>query len=678
LTAQVLCRGLSMCEVLLVLLIEDCEEDALRVLRELRRGGYDAVSDRVATAADLAAALDRQAWDVIISNRSMPKFSGMAALEIVRQRDSNIPFILVSGMICAETAVAAMKAGANDYLLKQSLGRLAPAVQRGIQQARARKQAEDELRKAQGKLEGRVTQLTAELAQANAALQLEVAQRQRAEGEAKQANQATSVFLANMSHEIRTPMTALVGYADLLLYPEQTASDRLNHVNVIRRNADHLLAVINDMLDISKIEAGKMTIERIACQPRQILADVASLMRVRAAEKGLSFSVGSTGAIPAKIFSDPARLRQILMNVIANAIKFTETGGIRVNVELVQDLPQPMLRFQISDTGIGLSCEHLARMFKPFEQADGSTTRKFGGSGLGLTISKRLATMLGGDIAVESELGRGSRFSFTAMTGPLDGVEMLHNAHEAIAGELELGRDERQLNGSVLLAEDGPDNQQLLSAYLRRAGCQVTVAGNGRIAFDAAMDAARAGKAFDVILMDMQMPELDGYGAASLLRSKGYTGAIVAVTAHAMIEDRDKCLNAGCTDYLAKPISRQVLVATVARYCKPTGNGPVQSSADDEVLRELLPNFIDHLPQQVDKLRTQILHQNLEELAKTVHQLKGTGGLYGFFSISECSTRLEQSIKKAESLEAVKQTVDELVALIRRVERYDRAKESAR
>jgi len=385
------------------------------------------------------------------------------------------------------------------------------------------------------------------------------------------ANRAKSEFLANMSHEIRTPMTAILGYADLMLEPEQTPSDQLNSLNTIRRSGAHLLTVINDILDLSKIEASEMKMEQIACAPCQIMADIASSMPVKAKEKNLAFEVKLDGMIPQTIQSDPTRLRQILTNLVGNAIKFTEAGGVRLIVSLADpaDSANPRLKFDVIDSGIGMTPVQMERLFQPFAQGDSSTTRKYGGTGLGLTISRRLAHALGGEITVNSTPGQGSIFTLTIATGSLAGIRLLSRCSEAIA---ELGQlhapDAVRLDGRILLAEDGLDNQALISHYLRKAGAEVAIADNGRIACEMVAQAMNDANApdFDVILMDMQMPELDGYGAAAKLRSRGYRGPIIALTAHAMAADRDKCIRAGCTDYLTKPVTRQVLLETVRRH----------------------------------------------------------------------------------------------------------------
>jgi len=397
-----------------------------------------------------------------------------------------------------------------------------------------------------------------------------------AEAEAQAASASKSEFLANMSHEIRTPMTAILGYTELLAADgdrERTPPHRLEYIDTIHRNGEHLLAIINDILDLSKIEAGKMTVERTATDPVQLVHDVLSLMDVKAAGKGLTLRACFETAVPARMQSDPVRLRQILVNLLGNAIKFTEVGSVTLKVAC--DPGSQALKIDVVDTGIGLSPEQTAKLFQAFTQADASTTRKFGGTGLGLRISKRLAEMLGGDIAVTSRQGSGSTFSLTVATGPLNDAEMV-TADQAAPVMRETARsvgasvivpETPPLAGlRILLAEDGPDNQRLISFHLRKAGAEVRIAENGRIAVEMLTQDGTLGGALlcpppvDLLLTDMQMPELDGYGAARLLRSKGCTMPIVALTAHAMSGDADKCIQAGCDGYASKPIDRARLV----------------------------------------------------------------------------------------------------------------------
>ncbi|MFC1758126.1 PAS domain S-box protein [Planctomycetota bacterium] len=387
---------------------------------------------------------------------------------------------------------------------------------------------------------------------------------------AESSNRAKSEFLANMSHEIRTPMTAILGFTDLLLDSVEKPED-IDAVRTVKDNGDYLIDLINDILDLSKIEAGKIEMELIECSAHEIVADVASLMRVRAAAKGLPLDVRFDGPIPMKIQSDPTRLRQILINIVGNAIKFTETGSVQIVARLLNEIgEEPKLQFDVIDTGIGIAESDVEKLFMAFTQVDNSTTRRFGGTGLGLTISKRLVEALGGEMFVVSTVGKGSTFSFLVPTGPLDDVKWAQNASEATVASVDVivdDEDESPLTDRrILLAEDGPDNQRLIGFVLKKAGAEVTLADNGKIGLEMATAAKSEGRPFDVILIDMQMPVLDGYSATRRLREEGCTQPIIALTAHAMPTDRQKCLDAGCDDYAAKPIDRKKLISLVARY----------------------------------------------------------------------------------------------------------------
>ncbi len=383
---------------------------------------------------------------------------------------------------------------------------------------------------------------------------------------AETANKSKSEFLANMSHEIRTPMTAILGYADLLVDPSSPPKDRAEYISTIRRNGEHLLSIINDILDLSKIEADHLVLEATDMAPAQLIEEVVLSLRPRAYGKSLKVETEVTFPIPRTITGDPLRLRQILVNLVGNAIKFTESGTVKVKLGF--DKASGSLQFHVIDTGIGLAPEEKARLFQPFTQADTTVSRKFGGTGLGLTISQRLVKLMGGEITIESEKGKGSTFSFALPVGvPAPEALMLFPANRPVADrEIKPQVDLAGFGARVLLAEDGPDNQRLISFLLRKAGLSVVVAENGRVAIDT-LDRARAvGDRFDLIFMDMQMPILDGYSATRELRAKGVRTPIIALTAHAMSSDRDKCLAAGCDDYATKPIDRGALLALCERY----------------------------------------------------------------------------------------------------------------
>ncbi|MCC6425424.1 MAG: response regulator [Phycisphaerales bacterium] len=405
---------------------------------------------------------------------------------------------------------------------------------------------------------------------------------------AQDAHRTKSAFLANMSHELRTPMTAILGYSDLLFETHHTPEARQEFIRTIRRSGEHLLTLINDVLDLSKIEAGRLTIERLPCETSALIADVVSLLRDKASQKGIRLGVEFAGPIPVSITTDPTRFRQVLMNLVGNAIKFTETGGVRVITRLLGNPSEsdPLMSIEVVDSGPGIDAEVMQRLFKPFEQGDGSMSRKFGGTGLGLSISRQLSEMLGGTVAASSIPGEGSCFLFTLRTGSLEGVELrsfpAYTAGErgptAVEGTAPTScasgattpvaavtdADSASRDARILLAEDTIDNQRLLCLNLKKLGCDVMVVANGQQAVAEAITARGDGRPFDVILMDMQMPVMDGYAATRALREAQYRLPIIALTAHASPADRQRCLQAGCDSFLSKPVNR----AELLRICR--------------------------------------------------------------------------------------------------------------
>jgi signal transduction histidine kinase/CheY-like chemotaxis protein/HPt (histidine-containing phosphotransfer) domain-containing protein len=586
------------------------------------------------------------------------------------------------------------------------------------------------LEQAKAELETRVANRTTELAETNKQLRQEVVDRSQAEEEsrlarvgaeranatlaqrakdletarlasanliddlsharagAEAANQAKSEFLANMSHEIRTPMTAILGYVDLIADEIECCDTCPAHrdceiriankerLTIVKRNGRHLLDVINDILDLSKIEAGKMCVAAEPCSLAPLIADVASIMRVRADNRGISLSVEYAGELPETIRTDEIKLRRALVNLVGNAIKFTDQGGVRIATRFLPAWrgDQPAVRIQVIDTGIGISEDKLAGLYDPFVQADTSTTREYGGSGLGLAITRRIAELLGGDLSADSTPGKGSTFTLTVPTSSLEGVQMLaapsETIHQRTSPESnDQGQGAADVAGvRVLLAEDGPDNQRLISAVLRKAGAEVEVAENGLVAVEKATADASG---FDVILMDMQMPEMDGYDATRVLREKGLTCPIVALTAHAMSGDREKCLDAGCTDYCTKPIDREHLIRVIAQHtgrrtgCVTDGqgadvqaeandhNGPIRSEyADDPDLADIIDEFVAGLPDTLSAMREASANNHHDRLQRLAHQLKGAGGGYGYPMLTQEAAILEQAAKAADSEQA--------------------------
>ncbi len=403
---------------------------------------------------------------------------------------------------------------------------------------------------------------------------------------AKAADRAKSEFLANMSHEIRTPMTAILGYVELLAPGEANTPDAPNPaeaVQAIRRNGAHLLQIIGDILDLSKIEVGKFLLEQADCSPVETVSDIVRMMRIRAKHKCLTLNLKFRGPIPDSITTDPLRLRQILINLIGNAIKFTEIGGVRVDVSLVRHGGEPRLQCIVADSGVGIPERQLGSLFQPFVQGDMSTARRYGGTGLGLAISKRLAIILGGDLSVDSQEGTGSTFTLTIDPGPIEAARLVQVDGDPAASGIrpltQVSPDVPRLDCRVLLAEDGPDNRRLISYVLEQAGARVSTVGDGEAAVREALAARAAGEPFDVVLLDIQMPLVDGYQAAERLRAAKYQGPIIALTAHAMRGDRGRCLEAGCDDYATKPIDRHALVRLVAKYA---GQAEVQADRQEK------------------------------------------------------------------------------------------------
>ncbi len=494
-------------------------------------------------------------WHNDIDGARRLRFSTEVPVTIT-QTAASVSAFLTAANLAASLALGGVMLAVLHVLLLRRLERLSKELSAGRGSGGA-------LRGAQRvSVEGRdeLSALASTLNEAFAREEAARAQARAAMEEAERANSAKSMFLANMSHEIRTPMTAILGFADLLRDPEISEETRADHVRTIRSNGEHLLGVINDILDISKIESGRMTVERVPTDPRRIVHEVESLMRVKAAEAGIGLTTAVDPGVPECIESDPVRARQVLLNLVSNAVKFTKEGGVRIEADARSGADgRTEVRVRVTDTGVGLSPEQLERLFSPFVQADASTTRKFGGTGLGLAISRRLARALDGDVTASSTVGVGSTFEFTFAGRVVD-----KPAGEP--GHGSRGVATERLSGTVLLAEDGPDNQRLIGHHLRKAGAEVHVVDTGARAVEAALERARGGAPFGLVLMDMQMPEMDGYEAASTLRRSGYEGAIVALTAHAMSGDREKCLASGCDDYATKPIDRAQLIGTCAAW----------------------------------------------------------------------------------------------------------------
>lgn len=519
-----------------------------------------------------------------------------------------------------------------------------------------RKQTDDELKRHRDNLEELVHERTEELAIAR--------------DQATQASKLKSAFLANMSHEIRTPLTSIIGFAETSLESDQTIEERQQAISTIVKSGKHLLQIINDILDLSKIEADKLEVENIEVSPFEILSEVRSLSAMQAKNKGLSFSIEYIFPLPAKIFSDPVRLRQILINLCSNAIKFTDTGYIKIVT--AYDEKNHLMVFDVVDTGIGMTDEQILKIFDAFSQADSSTTRKYGGTGLGLSLSKMLTVLLGGSLSVSSQPGAGSCFSAKVFTGLISKTNYINSESEINKiNELTTKPDIKHgLSGNILLAEDTPENQKLISLYIKKLGAHVTIANDGKEAVEIANC-----ENFDLILMDMQMPVMDGIEAVKTLRENKNTTPIIALTANAMMQDRDRCLAAGCNDFLTKPIDRKKFENVLSQYLLPTAIDampitPIESLMKDEepVIMELIQQFLQRLKTDIEMLKQKTEGGEWQDVKQITHNIKGGGGGFGYPILSEVAAKIQFQLA-GENYSAVRSLVTELDSIYDRIDK---------
>ena len=470
--------------------------------------------------------------------------------------------------------------------------------------------------------------------------------------QALEATRTKSEFLAVMSHEIRTPLTSIIGFAEALSGNKSMQKEaRIDMTKTIIKNGKHLLTIINDILDISKIEANRMDFEKNFFSPVELITDVEDVIKSQFKDKGIQLYIEYDFPLPNIICNDALRIKQIILNLCSNALKFTKAG--KVSIKVYCDLEKEKIYFNVIDSGIGLTAEQIDKIFDAFTQADSSTTRKYGGTGLGLSLSKQFAEKMGGTITVESLQGIGSQFCVSISTGKIDPQQL-------IVGEPELPEKtdfikyqydfSHIVKGSILIVEDNEDNQQLLSILLADIGADITFAENGQQAVDKTFN-----NSYDLIFMDLQMPVMGGLEATRILRASNYKKPIVALTANAMKSDYDTCIAAGCDGFLTKPISKEKLFQVIYKYLEIEG-GVIQDVFEKRSakMQELIIKFVKGLPEKLDEIEKFRNENKWKDVCSELHKIKGIGTSMGYPMVTDIAAEIEQEAIKENEVEVDK------------------------
>ncbi|WP_039917759.1 response regulator [Cellvibrio mixtus] len=519
-----------------LLIVDDDEDDFLLTKELLSEINQNYQLEWAPTFEKGLSLLGENSHDLCLMDYKLGAQDGIALLRQAHDAGFSGPIILLTGIHRAEVDIQALEAGAVDYLVKSGLS--AEQLARSIRYALARNEVEKE----------RVERLKAEAE-----------------------NRAKSEFLAHLSHELRTPLSAILGFTELLIN-KKTDLESLAHLHIVHRNGKHLLGLLNDVLDLSKIEAGKLELEKQTVHLSSFLCDIYFLMRGAAIDKNLRLRVEAPEPLPAVIYTDPMRLRQILLNLIGNAIKFTNDGEVVLHIQRLQEQNQEKIAFTVSDTGIGISANVLELIFEPFVQSTDTYAHPRAGTGLGLTISKMLVARLGGEIHVTSEVGKGSKFEFT-----IDPGDLAHAESELLRLDFDLANEKStvvpRFNGRVLVVDDLRDIRLLIGHFVALTGLEVMYANNGEEVLQL-IDAEMAqGRTFDLVLMDIHMPVMNGHEAAKKLRAKGFNPPLVALTAAHMKGDMDRCYESGFSSYLGKPVDQARLYECMANFLPSAPSG---------------------------------------------------------------------------------------------------------